>query len=217
MLRKLLIGFALLVVLFGSAAFALKPADITDESVRSSVVRTPALMDRAWALPAAAAYGRELRSQSNGSLCGPASLANTFRSLGAGPSSEDAVLDGTGLCWSGACIRGLTLDQLTGIARAKTSRKVTLLRDLTPDAFRAHLRRSNDPGVRYVVNFSRKPIFGAGGGHHSPIGGYLEAEDLVFVLDVNRRFGPWLVSREKLFTAMDTLDGERKRGLLRIE
>jgi len=34
-------------------------------------------------------------------------------------------------------------------------------------------------------NFNRAQIFGAGVGHHSPIGGYLEAEDLVFVLDVN--------------------------------
>jgi hypothetical protein len=217
MLRKVLIGFALLITLLGGAAFALKPADITDESVRSSVVRTPALMERAWALPAAAAYGRKLEAQTNGSVCGPSSLANTFRSLGAGPTSEDAVLDGTGLCWTGMCFIGLTLDELAGLARAKTSRKVTLLRDLTPDAFREHLRKSNDAGVRYVVNFSRKPIFGAGGGHHSPIGGYLQPEDLVFVLDVNRRFGPWLVPRERLFAAMDTLDGERKRGMLRIE
>jgi len=217
MLRKVLIGFALLLALLGATGYLLKPADVTDASVRGSVVRTPALIERAWALPAAAGLGHALLSQSNGSLCGPASLANTFRSLGAGPQDEAAVLEGTGRCWSGACIMGLTLDQLSGIARAKTPRKVTLLRDLSADAFREHLRRSNDPGVRYIVNFSRKPIFGAGGGHHSPIGGYLEAEDLVFVLDVNPRFGPWLVPRPRLFAAMDTLDGEHKRGLLRIE
>jgi hypothetical protein len=68
-----------------------------------------------------------------------------------------------------------------------------------------------------VINFSRKPIFGGGGGHHSPVAGYLEPEDLVFVLDVNRAFQPWLIPRTRLFAAMDTLDGERKRGLLRIE
>ena len=79
------------------------------------------------------------------------------------------------------------------------------------------MRKSNDPSRRYVVNFSRKPIFGAGGGHHSPIGGYLEAEDLVFVLDVNRKFEPWLVERSRLFTAIDTSDGDAKRGLLLIE
>jgi hypothetical protein len=79
------------------------------------------------------------------------------------------------------------------------------------------LRKTNDPSRRYLVNFSRKPIFGAGGGHHSPIGGYLEAEDLVLVLDVNRKFEPWLVERSRLFTAIDTMDGDAKRGLLVIE
>jgi hypothetical protein len=38
----------------------------------------------------------------------------------------------------------------------------------------------------------------------------------VIVLDVNAKFGPWLVERERLFAAMDTLDGERKRGLLLV-
>jgi hypothetical protein len=92
-----------------------------------------------------------------------------------------------------------------------------VLRDLSPDEFREHLRHSNDPGRRYVVNFTRKPIFGAGHGHHSPIGGYLEAEDLVFVLDVNEDFKPWLVERSRLYAAMDTLDGAKKRGLILIE
>ena len=94
---------------------------------------------------------------------------------------------------------------------------MTVLRDLTPAEFHAHLKRSNETGRRYIINFSRKEIFGAGSGHHSPIGGYLEAEDLVFVLDVNRDFQPWLIERERLFAAMDTLDGERKRGMLLIE
>jgi hypothetical protein len=58
---------------------------------------------------------------------------------------------------------------------------------------------------------------GAGTGHHSPIGGYLEAEDLVFVLDVNRDYQPWLIERARLFAAMDTWDGNKKRGLLLIE
>jgi hypothetical protein len=45
----------------------------------------------------------------------------------------------------------------------------------------------------------------------------LEAEDLVFVLDVNERYKPWLIQRQRLFSAMDTLDGDKKRGLLLIE
>ena len=61
-----------------------------------------------------------------------------------------------------------------------------MLRNLTAEEFREHMKRANDPGRRYIVNFTREKIFGAGSGHHSPIGGYLEAEDMVLVLDVKR-------------------------------
>jgi hypothetical protein len=67
------------------------------------------------------------------------------------------------------------------------------------------------------VNFTRKQIFGAGGGHFSPIGGYLEAQDLVFILDVNAEYQPWLVASKRLFDAVNTFDGHQKRGLLLIE
>lgn len=67
------------------------------------------------------------------------------------------------------------------------------------------------------MNFSRERIFGAGVGHYSPIGGYLEAEDFVFVLDVNAQYQPWLIEGTRLFAAVNTLDGEKKRGLLLIE
>jgi hypothetical protein len=112
---------------------------------------------------------------------------------------------------------GLTLDELAEVARANTSRKVTVLRDLSEEQFREHLKRSDDPSRRYIVNFSREQIFGAGVGHHSPIGGYLEAEDLAFVLDVNSDYQPWLIERKRLFDAVNTFDGDKKRGLLLIE
>jgi len=114
-------------------------------------------------------------------------------------------------------VSGLTLDELAEVARVNTSRSVTVLRDLTEEQFREHLRRSNDPRRRYIVNFNRERIFSAGGGHHSPIGGYLEDEDLVFVLDVNSQFQPWLVERSRLFSAVNTHDDDKKRGLLLIE
>jgi hypothetical protein len=115
------------------------------------------------------------------------------------------------------CILGLTLDELAEVARTNSSRKVTLLRDLSEDDFRQHLRRSNDPTRRYVVNFARARIFGAGVGHHSPIAGYLEREDLVFVLDVNRAYQPWLIEAARLYDAVNTFDGDKKRGLLLFE
>jgi hypothetical protein len=94
--------------------------------------------------------------------------------------------------------------------------KSPLLRDFSEEQFREHLP-FHDLGRRYIVNFNREKIFGAGVGHHSPIGGYLEPEDLVFVLDVNPAYQPWLVERRRLFDAVNTLDGDKKRGLLLIE
>jgi hypothetical protein len=218
MKRKLLGALLALVGLLLLGMFALGQANkVPPEAIRTKVIRTPALIERAWALPAAAAFKHELLSQSNPSVCGPSSLANVFRSLHEPAVSETMVLEGTGLCRTGVCFGGLTLDQLADVARRHTQHKVTVLRNLTPEAFQGELRHSNDPKLRYTINFTRKAIFGAGGGHHSPIGGYLEPEDLVFVLDVNHDFGPWLVERSRLFAAMNTKDGDQKRGMLRIE
>ena len=53
---------------------------------------------------------------------------------------------------------GLTVDELAEVAQTNTSRKVTVLRDLSENQFLEHLRRSNDPGRRYIVNFDRAQI-----------------------------------------------------------
>jgi hypothetical protein len=217
MRRLAFAGLISLAALLGGVAFLLEQVKVPTHAIQSSVTRTSALIERAWQLPVAGTFGRLVGWQSNPSICGVASLANVFRSLGDGPKTEGEVLRGTNHCWFGVCIIGLTLDELAGVAAVHTQRKVTVLRDLTPEAFLTHLRQANDPTRRYIVNFSRQSIFGAGGGHHSPIGGYLEDEDLVFVLDVNRKFEPWLVERSRLFTALDTRDGDAKRGLLLID
>jgi hypothetical protein len=216
-MKRIVIGVAVVLALLGAAAFLLAPPQVPPEAIQASVIRTPETVDRAWQLPVATTFKGDVDWQTNGSLCGPASLANAFRSLGDDRDTEDEVLAGTGMCRLGFCFMGLTLDELADVARTDTNRKVTVLRDLTPEEFREHLKLSNDPGRRYIVNFTRKGIFGAGAGHHSPIGGYLEDQDLVFVLDVNETFKPWLVERERLFSAMNTMDGDKKRGLLLIE
>lgn len=217
MTRRLLLGAGLAIGLLAAAPLLLSPAKVPPDVIEASVTRTPALLDLAWQLPVAATFQRAVTWQSNGSRCGPASVANVFRSFGAPASTESAVLAGTGRCWTGFCLLGLTLDELADVARAHPGRKVTVLRDLAPEVFHEHMRRANDPGRRYIVNFSRAAIFGQGVGHHSPIGGYLASEDLIFVLDVNRDFQPWLIERSRLFSALDTLDGDKKRGLLLIE
>lgn len=178
----------------------------------------PGLLDRAWALTDAAAYPRPLVWQTNPSACGPTAVANVLRSVGRRDATSDAVAANASGCLGGICFGGLTLDQLADAARAEWW-SVTVLRGLTPAEFKEELLHANDPTRRYVVNFHRGPLFGAGGGHHSPIGGYLADQDLVFVLDVNEKFGPWLVSSERLLEAMRTVDPSTKleRGLLRLE
>ena len=217
MKRRNFIGVLVAVGLLGAGALVVGQSKVSPQLVESSVTRTPELVERAWRLPVAITFNRQLSWQSNGSRCGPAAIANAYRSLGEAASTEGKVLAGTGRCWTGLCILGLTLDELADVARANTRRKITVLRDLSEEQFREHLRRSNDPGRRYIVNFSRERIFGAGVGHHSPIGGYLESEDLVFILDVNPDYQPWLVERTRLFAAVNSLDGDKKRGLLLIE
>jgi hypothetical protein len=206
-----------IVLALGGVGIVVSRTKVSPEAIELSVVHAEDAVERAWKLPAAASFGHEVSWQANASLCGPSSLANVFRSFGEDAASERSVLAGTGLCWTGFCIMGLTLDELAGLARAKTRRSVTVLRDMSAEEFREHLKRSNDPARRYIINFDRKMIFGAGAGHHSPLGGYLENEDLVFVLDVNRDYRPWLVKRTRLFDAMNTWDGDNKRGMLLIE
>ncbi len=218
---------ALLVLALVVAALAYFPLRATVFAPRfdvPSIAATPqykdgALLDRAWQLPVAATFDRRVVVQSNGSVCGPSSVANIFRSLGDASASQDKVLDGSGHCVTGLCLGGLTLDELGEVARRKTSKKVTVVRDIGLEELRVHLKQTNDPARRYLVNFHRGLLFGKGVGHHSPIAGYLEAEDLVLVLDVNAAFGPWLVSSERLFRAMDSVDSSsgKKRGLLVFE
>jgi hypothetical protein len=212
-----IISMAVAAGLLGAGALVIGQSRVPSQAIASSVTRTPELMERAWHLPVAATFHSYVSWQSNGTRCGPAAVATAYRSLGEAASTEGKVLAGTGRCWTGVCILGLTLDELADVARANTSRKVTVLRDLSEAQFLEHLRRSNEPSRRYIVNFDRAQIFGAGVGHHSPIGGYLEAEDLVFVLDVNSDYQPWLVERKRLSAAVSTFDGDKKRGLLLIE
>jgi hypothetical protein len=195
------------------------PPTYAVSSIRDSrEYQDSALLERGWALPTAQRFRAGFSYQSNGSKCGPSSLANVYRSFGESVD-EDAVLKGTGECRTGICFGGLGLDQLAAVARQHAGRSVTVLRDLDYDAFKAELRRSNDPQRRYIVNFNRGLLFARGYGHHSPIGGYFEPENLVFVLDVNREYKPWLVDARRLYDAMNSVDPDTgaKRGLLLIE
>jgi hypothetical protein len=217
MKRTLSIAAVALVTAFVAGVIFLLPPTVPPEVIERSVIHDQTRLEKAWRLPTASAFGHHVDYQSNQSLCGPASIANVLRSFREPADTEKKVLAHTTKCWSGICFFGLSLDELADVTRTATKRSVTVQRDLTPEAFRDELGHVNDPNRRYVINFARAPIFGSGAGHHSPIGGYLEAEDLVLVLDVNEKFKPWLVERSRLYDAMNTVDGDQKRGLLRIE
>jgi hypothetical protein len=179
----------------------------------------PALLAEAWAMPVAKTYAHHVDFQTNGSICGPTSVANAFRSLGESPNTATGVVDGTGKCPGGICWKGLSLDEVAALVREKSHHQVTVLRGLTLAEFREHMKHANDSARRYLVNFHRGLLFGKGGGHHSPIAAYLPEKDLVFVLDVNEKFGPWLVSTERLFQSVDSADTSTglKRGLLLVQ
>jgi len=225
--RKVLIALGVLLLLLGGAVVVLPPLLFGDRVDYSQVVsikttqayQDPALLEKAWALPVAALYRQAVDYQRNPSFCGPTSVVNVLRSLGQAGDQQTVLADTGVSTFLGLLPGGVTLDQLAAIARKRTGRKVTVLRDLDLAGFRAELGRVNDPALRYTINFSRGPLFGQGGGHHSPIAGYLAAEDLVLVLDVNQKYKPWLVSSERLYQAMNTTDrgAHLKRGLLRIE
>lgn len=219
-MRRALGGAAVVVV---GAAFAFflsqREAPSTVTSIeRAASYQSPALLEKAWALPVAATYRAGYDVQRNASFCGPASVVNVQRSLGA-RSDQSVVLEGTGVSTVFGFVPGLTLDELASVTRHRTGRNVTILRGLDLPTLRAQLVKANDPAVRFIANFHRGPLFGRGGGHHSPIAGYLPEEDLVFVLDVNPSYRPWLVSPARLLEAMNTVDSATglRRGLLRIE
>lgn len=190
-------------------------------SIRTNAAyQDTALLERAWKLPVAAKYASPgVVFQPNASFCGPTSMANVLRSLGTADTTPDRALEGTGKCSIGFCWGGLTLDELAEVARSTVPGQVQVLRGLTLEEFREHLRHANSPERRYIINFDRGPLFGNVGGHHSPIAGYLEAEDLALVLDVNEHYRPWLVPTERLLQAMNTVDSSSglQRGLLLIE
>jgi hypothetical protein len=187
---------------------------------RTREFQDPAVLERAWALPVAAAYrhgGYEY--QTNPSFCGPASAANVLHSEGV-IATQWSVLSGSDIHpIFGLLPIGITLDQEAALLRVSTRQHVTVLRDLGLGEFRAQLAQANDFSKRYIVNFHRGALFGEGHGHFSPILGYIEDRDLVFVGDVNHDYMPFVVSSSRLFDAMNTVDSVSglKRGLLVID
>jgi hypothetical protein len=94
MTRKVVVGLMMLVALLVWAAINLLPPKVQPEVIEASVTRSQALLERAWQLPVATTFDRHLAWQSNPSVCGAATLANIFRSLGEEPDTEGEALEG---------------------------------------------------------------------------------------------------------------------------
>ncbi len=218
-----LLTICLLLILPGCGSD--NPASAVYSIKNEQSYQDPELLARAWQLPVASTYKDNFIYQENGAFCGPASAANTLNSLGVHGLSQSNIIENSSIYYIKARILGLTLDEMMSLFEdnlKKTGHSewmVAEYRDLTIEEFRNHMRQANLPDFRYVINFSRYPLFGVDIGHHSPIGGYIEGSDSVFVLDVLEDYKPFIVSVKKLFNAMNTIDSEtgEKRGLIQLQ
>jgi len=225
MLRRLLLGLLALLIIAGAAggwrfhAARQRWREVVSIE-RDPAYQDPALLERAFAEPVAGAFrSAGLDAQANPSFCGPTTVVDVLRSLGT-PAAQSNVLEGSGVhTVFGWVAGGMTLDEVAALLRVKTRRPVTVHRGEDLAAFRALIAGANDPAKRVTVNFDRGPLFGRGGGHHSPVGAYLPDRDLALVLDVNGGYRPWLVSVPRLKAAVDTVDPAtgQSRGLLVVE
>lgn len=77
-----------------------------------------------------------------------------------------------------------------------------------------NLKTEND----YVlVNYARKTLGQAGGGHISPVGAYDSRSDSFLVMDVNTHKAPWVwVKSADLISAMRTFDTVENRGYILV-
>ena len=215
--RRYRLHFQLLLLLVTLAACDphVSPAD---SIAVAPYYQNQSLIEHAWQLPVARTYRNRFEYQINRLFCRPATVVNVFYSLNIERFTQNTVFDRTKISYWKARFLGLNLDELATLIRDNAPLEVEIMRDLSLESFREAMRHANDPGFRYLINFNRQPLFGVRVGHHSPIGGYLQEWDLVFVLDVLDDYRPFLVPVARLFEAMDTIDSEtgRKRGLLRI-
>lgn len=69
-----------------------------------------------------------------------------------------------------------------------------------------------------IVNFDRKTLGQAGGGHIAPMAAYDKRSDSVLILDINPSHQPWTwVKIDDLIAAMRTKDTVENRGYLLVE
>lgn len=158
-------------------------------------------------------------SQSDVSMCGPASLAMVLNALKLDPMQ---VWRRPWRWWSDemfACCdgslqvmkrSGLTLEFFDRIARNQPGIMVETRTATGIDEFRDALRSSTtEPNVHVIVSFGREALGQTGIGHFSPVAALHPEKDLALVLDVARfKYPPYWVKVEELYQAMKGIDAE---------
>jgi hypothetical protein len=100
MKRALSIAAVTLAAAFVAGVMFLLPPTVPPEVIERSVIHEQTLLEKAWQLATASAFGHDVDYRWNRSLCGPASIANILRSLASQQDTEKKVLAHTTKCWS---------------------------------------------------------------------------------------------------------------------
>jgi len=201
------------------------------------VYQDKALLAKAWALPAARLYGRIIYQPVEG-FCGHATISNGVFSIP--PHDKFVVMPPTAVPMGVAEMKEFCQNLCKAPATTNGTEKSgngclctaveSFTDNLTYEKFMEIVRSSNDSRYRLLANFMRGPLFFCDSnvqvdffmkymsGHWSPIAGYLEEEDLVFVLDVNEKYGAYLVPSRRMYESVNTKDlmGGTWRGLVRL-
>ena len=157
-------------------------------------------------------------SQSDVSMCGPASLAMVLNALKLDPMrvwrrpwrwwSDEmfACCDGSLQAMKSS---GVTLEFFDRIARSQHGITVETRIALGMEEFREALRKScsSEANVHVIVSFGREALGQTGIGHFSPVAALHPEKDLALILDVARfKYPPYWVKIEELYEAMKGID-----------
>lgn len=158
-------------------------------------------------------------SQSDVSMCGPASLAMVLNALKLDPMrtwrrpwrwwSDEmfACCDGSLEVMKRS---GVTLEFFDRIAKKQKGISVDTRGPGSLEEFRNTLKQiAKESDCHVIVSFGRESLGQTGIGHFSPVAAVHEAKDLVLVLDVARfKYPPYWVKIEELHRAMQGVDPE---------
>lgn len=139
-----------------------------------------------------------------------------------GPKTRAQVL-GEPVALNGKTISdaGYQLRQFDALLRSHgLGTRLVVVDDTLPEAvIRADLAENLKRGGDYViVNYRRRDVGQAGGGHISPLGAYDEASDSVLVMDVNPSSAGWVwMPVSTLVKGMRTLDTVENRGYTLVQ